>query len=187
MLPPARAEATRSDDDGAGRWESRGSADLPLITRIDQPAPAQARLAGQQVDVAEASRQWWSATERAQWGVGLAGVSYGSRPLVGTRVSAVAPGADGQALLLGSGAMMTLGLRVRATEQSTLYADAANVSGFGLAGSERLVGKVGVQFQAARSRWDVAYGGLGLRLAGDSRMTVKLRKGGLGIFMKSSF
>ena len=59
--------------------------------------------------------------------------------------------------------------------------------GWGLDGEDHVVGKVGVQFKAAQTDWKIAYGGLGFRLAGDSRMTLKLRRSGLAIMMRSNF
>ena len=89
--------------------------------------------------------------------------------------------------MLASGTVLTLGMRYRASEHSTLYADAAGVGPFGAEGGDAVVGKVGVEFKAAQSRWNIAYGGLGLRLGGDTRMTLRVRRGGLGVYMRSNF
>jgi len=53
--------------------------------------------------------------------------------------------------------------------------------------SESSLGDAIARAKSAQSRWNVTYGGLGLHLAGDTRMTLRLRKGGLGIVMRHSF
>jgi len=75
----------------------------------------------------------------------------------------------------------------RTTEHSSIYADAAHVRGFGLDGEDRVISKVGIEFKLAQSDWKIGYGGLGFRLAGDARMTFRLRRSGFGIFMRSTF
>ena len=46
---------------------------------------------------------------------------------------------------------------------------------------------MGFELKAARSRWDIAYGGLGLRLASDSGMSLRLRRGGLAVNWHQTF
>ena len=78
-------------------------------------------------------------------------------------------------------------MRYRTSERAAFFADASGVRGLALDGGGVVVGKVGMEFKVAQSRWSVAYGGLGLSLAGDTRMTLRLRKGGLGLSMHSAF
>ena len=94
--------------------------------------------------------------------------------------------ADG-APTLGPTAAPILALRYHATDQSSVYVDAVRGRRLGLEFEDRIVGKVGVEFRAAQSDWQIAYGGLGFRLAGDARLTLKLRRGGLSVVMQSAF
>jgi hypothetical protein len=68
-----------------------------------------------------------------------------------------------------------------------VFADAASWRGSGIDGGDAVAGKVGIEFKSAQSRFNIAYGGLGLKLAGDARMTLRMRRGGLGIYMRSTY
>ena len=50
-----------------------------------------------------------------------------------------------------------------------------------------MVGKVGIEFKSAQSRWNIACGGLGLRVAADTRMTLRVRRGGVSNCVHRSF
>ena len=88
--------------------------------------------------------------------------------------------------------VLTLGMRYKTSPTASFFADASSWRGSSSAGNggtpdTAVAGKVGMEFKSAQSMLHVAYGGLGVRLAGDSKMTVKLRRGGLGVFMRSAF
>ena len=168
--------ALADDDDDSHR-------DPAQFTRVDQLNITTRSLPGYRTDLSELSYQRWATHGRADVGVGVGSVTLVDRP------TGLLPGrlGDGAALTAGSGTMLMLGLRYRTTESSSIYADAAHVRGFGLDGEDRLISKVGIEFKAAQSDWKIGYGGLGFRLAGDARMTVKLRRSGFGIFMRSTF
>ncbi|MEP6872898.1 MAG: hypothetical protein ABI887_00900 [Burkholderiales bacterium] len=172
-LTGASAGVARADDE---------ISETTRLTRIDVPNVAARSLPGYRTDLAELSYQRWASNGRADVGVGVGSVMLVDRP------TGMLPGrsADGVALS-GSGTMLMLGLRYRTTEHSSVYADAAHVRGLGLDGEDRVVSKVGVEFKAAQSDWKIAYGGLGFRLAGDARMTVKLRRSGVAVYMRRAF
>ena len=147
------------------------------------PNVAARSLPGYRTDLTELSFQRWATHGRAGVGVGVGSVMLVDRP------TGLLPGRSGDAAALttASGTMLMLVLRYRASEQSSIYADAAHVRGLAFDGDDRIVSKVGVEFKAAQSNWKIDYGGLGLRLAGDARMTLKLRRGGLAISMRRAF
>ena len=70
-----------------------------------------------------------------------------------------------------------------------MFADASGARGFGPSNGDAYLGKVGVEWKpaSAASRWNIAYGGIGWRLSADSRMTLRIRGGGLGLYMRSQF
>ena len=189
------AQAVRAGDDRpdadsadvAGLTTARleaSSADAPRFDRIDMPIAAQPGGPGLRGEVAELGYGWrLSPGGRAEFGVGLGRVAYVARP-AGTGAW---PGEGNASLLLAPGTMVVVGLRVRASDSTSFYAGAADVRGLGLAGNDRVIGKVGIVFKSAQSRWDVAYGGVGLRLADGSGVTLRARKGGLAIVVRSSF
>jgi hypothetical protein len=81
---------------------------------------------------------------------------------------------------------LSLGLRRFAagppTPASTLLERA-----LGQAGAEPIVSHVGVEWKPAESQVSFLREGLGIRLDGNDRMTVRLRKGVLGIYMQRRF
>lgn len=173
--PPAWASLAPDGSMGAG------NNDAPRFTRNDVQLESQRSLPGYRNEVNELSYRWWASKGRSDLGVGIGTISYVARP------TGMVQGLAGDGALLASGTVLMLGMRYRTSERSALYADAAGVHGLGLDGREAVVGKVGIEFKAAQSRWNVAYGGLGFHLAGDTRMTLRVRKGGLGIYMRRSF
>ena len=151
------------------------------FTRADVPNVAASNLPGRRTDLTTVGVERWVSSGRAGVGFGVGRLALLDRRIDG------APGSDQAGVTRASASTLMLGLRYRATDSSSLYAHATNVRGLGAEFDERVVGKVGIEFKAAQSKFGIDYGGLGMRLAGDARMTVKLRRGGVGIFMRSSF
>jgi hypothetical protein len=184
--------AAFADDDGVeallgvARESRSGGADMletPSIVRTELPGEPQRSLPGYRSETTELGYRWWLSRGRADLGLGLGTMSYGVRP------TGSVPGLGDAAAstVLASGTVMTMGVRYRTSDRSAVYADASGLRGHGIEGGEGVVGKVGVQFKLARSRFDIGYGGLGLHLSGDTRMSLRARRGGLGIVMRSSF
>jgi hypothetical protein len=124
----------------------------------------------------------WATAGRIDLGLGIGTVAYVARPIgpvVGQPVER-AP------LAMASGTVLTLGMRDRTSASSALHADAAGVHGAGFEG-DRVVGKLGIEFKAAQSRWNVGYGGLGLKLSSDMRLQLRIRKVGVLVSMRTSF
>lgn len=177
-LLASAAGVTRADDEPADTATTTAQ-----LTRVDAPGVTIRSLPGYRTDFTELSYQRWATRGRAEVGVGIGSLAIVDRP---TGMLSGRSG-EGATLTAASGTMLMLGLRYRTSEHSSFYADAAQVRGLGLDGEDRVVSKVGVEFKAAQSDWKIAYGGLGFRLAGDARMTVKLRRSGLAIAMRSTF
>ena len=188
LLAIASAGAARADDEWAEALDDApvqvtGIAP-PRLTRTDVTVEAPRSLPGYRSQLTELSYRWWASSGRADLGLGLGTVAYVALP-VASLPGGLVDGAS--ATVLGSGTVLTLGMRYRTSARSTLYADAAGIRGLRADGGDAVVGKVGVEFKAAQSSWNIGYGGLGVHLAGDTRMTLRLRKGGLAIAMRSSF
>jgi hypothetical protein len=167
-----------------------GVNDAPRFIRSDSPGEARPSLPGYRSDVTEMSYRWWKSNGRADVGLGLGTLTYTSRPTGSVSGPPPLPGQAGDAGVasaMATGTVLTMGMRYRTSERSAVFADAASARGPGLEGTDGVVGKVGVEFKSAQSRLNIAYGGLGMRLAGDTRMTLRLRRGGLGVFMKHAF
>jgi hypothetical protein len=183
--------AAFADDDSVdavalARESSSGGADTldaPRIVRNELPGEPQRSLPGYRSETTELGYRWWLSSGRADLGLGLGTMTYGVRPTG----SVPGLGDGGTSTVLATGTVMTMGVRYRTSERSTVYADASGLRGHRIDGGDALVGKVGVEFKLARSRFDIAYGGLGMQLAGDTRMSLRARRGGLAIFMRSAF
>lgn len=176
--------AWAADDDGTASPEPAPIRTETRVERSDSADLAVRSAPGSRTGLTELSVQRWMHQGRASVGVGAGSVALVNRPngmLAGNGM------ADGTGSAQASGTTLMLGLRYRTSPRSSLYADATRVQGLGLDGDERVVSKVGIEFKAAQSNWNVGYGGLGMRLAGDARMTLKLRRGGLMIGMKRAF
>ena len=159
------------------------SSEPPRLIRTDLPIAAERSLPGYRSEVTEMSYRWWASSGRAHVGLGLGTLTYLDRP------TGTVPGlaTDASSIAIAGGTMLTMGLRYRTSATSAVFADASGVRGRGLDGGDAVVSKVGFEFGSTQSRWNVTYGGLGFRLAGDTRMTLRVRRGGLSIYMRSSF
>jgi hypothetical protein len=127
--------------------------------------------------------RWWWGHGRSTWGLGLGTVAYGLRG-TGSVPGRVDPAATSFA---GSVGLLTLGMRYRTTDSATIFADAAAWHGSAVERRNALVGKVGLELKSAQSFLNISYGGLGMRLADDTRLTVRPRRGGIGLFVRSEF
>lgn len=133
------------------------------------------------VRMSDVSYRWWISRGRVDWGVGFGATAVTAQPL------GAAPGAP--PITLGSSPSLTVGMRYRTSPHSTVFADASSTPGLGLHSGDAYIGKVGVEWKPASlaSRWNVSYGGIGWRLNSDSRMTLRVRSGGVGLYMRSRF
>jgi hypothetical protein len=159
-----------------------GKNGAPRFTRSDTP-DAQPSAAGLRNESSEVAYRWWASSGLADLGVGLGAATLRSSA-TGT-VPGLVVGGNGN--VIASSTVLTVGMRYRTSPQSSVYADASSWRGNGADSNDGVAGKVGLEFKSSQSRFNVAYGGLGMRLTGDSRMTVRLRRGGLGLFMKREF
>ena len=166
-----------------------GSNGAPHYTRSDVEVAQWRNLPGLQAvgdyrtEISEISSRWWFSTGRTDVGFGVGSVALMARPTLGVSADDAATAG----IALASSPSLSVGIRRRTSSVSTVYADATRSYNIGLNGIDTYSGKVGVEWKSAESRWSVAYSGLGLRLSSESRMTVNLRRGGLGIYMRSQF
>ncbi len=123
-----------------------------------------------------------AATERGyRWSLTRGAIDLGLRfdathPANARTNSAAAPGVTLPALSLG----------LRRVSAGPLSASSLTERALGSAAALPYVSKVGIEWKPAQSRVFVNQG-LGLRLGGDDRLTMRLRKGSLGLYMKRDF
>jgi hypothetical protein len=141
--------------------------------------PDSARLTG-------VSRRWWLGSGPSDGpglgvGLGVGAVSLSARPL------GAAPGEAG--MVLRTAPSVDIAMSYRPTSRSLVFADASRLHGFGPDNGDAYVGKVGVEWRPASlaSRWNLSYGGIGWRLDSGARMTLRVRSGGIGLYVRSQF
>jgi hypothetical protein len=202
-LAPAAANAAddESDADDAVRPQATaghgiGLSGSPRVTRVDlavsTPSTVLAGVQNLQPDSArlsDISYRFWISRGRADLGVGVGALALTAQPLGAAPSAAPNTTLDNSTILLASAPSLTVGMRFRASPESTLFADASSTRGFGPDNGDAYLGKVGIEWKPASlaSRWNIAYGGIGWRLSADSRMTLRIRGGGLGLYMRSQF
>ncbi|MEO6410222.1 MAG: hypothetical protein ABIO45_15920 [Burkholderiaceae bacterium] len=148
---------------------------LPNLSTGPSPLGGAART-----ELSEISRRWWLSRERADIGVGVGTVAY-SLPGSGTR-------RDDEQSLRNAVPAVSVGLRYRSSPDSAVYADASSAPGLYGKGSDAYSAKLGIEWQGEpRSGWGFMQGGLGLRLDSGKIMTMRVKGGGLGVYLRSKF
>lgn len=176
----------------AATWNERGNDVLtaPRFVRSGHPLPramasstADRFLAqpGQRVELLGLSHRWWHSNHRTDIGVGLG--------TMGQYVSAFDGRSSENAQPLQKPvASVSVGMRWRMSPDSALYADASSARGLFGKGSDAYFTQLGVEWQGApRSGLAFASGGVGLRLDSGKTMTMRIKGGGLGLYLRSKF
>jgi hypothetical protein len=188
--PAARADDAAANSDEPARPLSAvaltaapggGGGGGPRFVRSDDPTEPRRSAPGWRGETTELGYRWWFSRGRADLGLGFGTLVYVVRP-TGSMPGLVADGAA----VLASGTVLTLGMRYRTSPNSAIVADAASWRGGGQNG-DAVVGKVGLEFKTAKSSLNLSFGGLGLTLPGDARMTLRVRHGGLVLGLRRSF
>lgn len=165
----------------------------PQSTRSDIEAEPWQNLGGLQAaveyrtEMSEISSRWWFSVGRTDVGFGVGSVVLTARLVAG----AAAPDVAFSGIVSVPSASLSVGMRRRTPAVPSLYAESADTRSMAMGtsgnGNGNYWGQVGVEWKTAEPRLSVAYSGLGVRLSSQFRMTVNLRKGGLGIYLRSQF
>lgn len=144
------------------------AADVPPV--LDAQGRALDELAG-------VSLRWWARHGRADVGVGVGTLGFVPRP-----------DAAGTALL-GPRPTLTLGWRYRLNGETAVFADATGVRA--LAGDGPMPGivntKVGLEWKPATSRFGFEHRSIGVQLQSGYRMSLRVRGGGVGVYLRGQF
>ena len=178
-IPPVLASALAADP-----LDDRGDASAGELV------PASAQSAGRTVtDANPAPVRWSSAAELIgnsyRWSLSRGSLDFGLRfdvPANGQRSFDARPDSPGP--IVSAWPSVSVGVRHGAGQswRGTLL-DRAMAASAG----DTYVSKVGVEWKPAESRMNFLRDGLGIRLEGNDRMTVRLRKGVLGIYLHRKF
>ena len=165
------AAATATDAASSDGRITRGELSLGARSGVQagtgQPAGS-ARLS-------DVSYRWWLSRGPADFGVGIGAMTLATRAV------------DGSAPRVDTAPSLSVGMRLHSTAHSTVFADASSAYALGSERSDAYVGKVGAEWKPASlsSRW--SYGGLAWRLSADSKMSLRVRHGGVALYMRSQF
>lgn len=162
---------------------ARPADEVPRVTLTVLPPMWGRGRPGYRTDTSELSYRWWGSGAFAHVGFSLSSALQVSHP------TGLIPGTweAGDRQWSGNAASLLLAVRVRTSERSTVYADAAIVRGPDGENNGPAVGKLGFELKTASSRWDMTYSGLGLRLSGDAGVSLRLRRGGMTVNWRQSF
>lgn len=166
-------------------------ADAPQVMRVEMDrsshpgAPSLAHAPpGSRADVSGVSLRWWKSVGPAATGLdvglGLGTVGYLVRP-------PVQGATDSSASLANPSPLLTVGMRYRTSERSAVYADTSSARGFAANGHDAYTAKVGMEWKSASSPVRLMQGGLGMQLDGGGRMMLRVRKGTVGVYLRSAF
>ncbi len=146
------------------------------------PATAPPNLEGRPgTELAGVSYRWWLSRGRADLGFGVGTVGY------------VVPPADGRVAggvqsLVGSVPTVTVGVRLRLSNEAAVYADASGAHHLVGDGSTDYVNaKVGMEWKAAKPRFGFERGALGIHFDSGYRMSLRANHGGIGVFLRGQF
>lgn len=161
----------------APRGPAPDLARIDTTTTVQRPVPGTALQAGDRAEITGLGYRWWTSRGATDIGFGLGSVGYVVRPYGG--MSSEAP------MLASTATSVSVGVRYHANERSVVYADASAAPGFDR--GDAYFTKVGIEWKAASSPLSLVHGGIGFQLDNTSRMTFRVRRGGLGVYLRSEF
>ena len=123
--------------------------------------------------------RWWVTHGASNFGLGLGTLGY----------VVPSPEAGGPASLVYSASVLTIGYRYQVNPRSTLFADASGARRFDADTADRYSTKVGVEWKASSSKLglDGASRSLAFQLDSGYRMSLKVRRNGVGVYLKGQF
>jgi len=122
----------------------------------------------------------WMSHGRADVGVGVGTLGY------------VVPRPDGRIegpmTLTGASPTVNLGVRYRFTRDSAVFADASGTRGLGIDQSSNYLNtKVGVEWKPAKQTLGFEHGAIGMHFDSGYKLSLKARRGGLGLYLRGQF
>jgi hypothetical protein len=140
--------------------------------------------------------RWWLRRGRANVGVGVGTVGYLVAPIEGLASSPhslIYAGPHSQVsagphTLAHTAPSVTVGWRYQLDERSTVFADALGARRtYADERGDFYSTKVGMEWKERKSRFGFEKGSLGVQLDSGYRMSLRVRKGGLGVYLRSQF
>ncbi len=177
----AQSAATDSPAPAGAAWST--APDVTAVrSHLVAPGTTSLNLDGRPgAELAGVSYRWWLSRGRADLGLGVGTVGYVVPPADGR----VAGGAQS---LVGSVPTVTVGVRLRVSNDAAVYADASGAYHLVGDGSTDYVNaKVGMEWKAAKPRFGFERGALGIHFDSGYRMSLRANHGGIGVFLRGHF
>jgi opacity protein-like surface antigen len=134
------------------------------------------------------SYRWWLGRGRANVGVGFGTVGYLVPPVEGPGAGPHSVVYSGPHTLAHAAPTVTVGVRYQVDDRSTVFADALGARRtYAEERSDFYSTKVGVEWKERKSRFGLEKGALGIQLDSGMRMSLKARKGGVGVYLRRQF
>lgn len=150
-------------------------------SQLAVPGPVAYTADGRRLqDLAGVDYRLWISKGRTDVGVGVGALGYVTPP----------PGlrAEGGVQLTQSMPTMSVGLRYRLTPESSVFADASGLQRDLDDPDTRYVNtKVGMEWKPAKSRFGFENGRLGIHLDSGYKISLRARKGGIGVYLRGQF
>lgn len=150
-------------------------------TRLTPEGPSQFTPDGRPLsELAGVDYKLWMSHGRADVGVGMGTLGY------------VVPRPDGRVegpvALTGASPTLSVGVRYRVTSRSAVYADASGAHGLGVDQPANYVNtKVGMEWKPAKNTFGFEHGAIGMHFDSGYHLSVKARRGGLGLYLRGQF
>lgn len=132
-----------------------------------------------QGEVGGVSYRWWVGHGAANFGVGVGALGY----------MVHSPEAMGAQTLNYTSSLLTVGWRYQVNPGSTVFADASGARRFNQDTADRVSTKVGVEWKARSNKFglDGASRSLAFQLDSGYRMSLKVRRNGIGVYVRGQF
>jgi hypothetical protein len=131
-------------------------------------------------ELASIQYRLWKSHGRADFGMGLGTIGY-VQPSLGLR-------ADGPVTLSGAAPLVSVGMRYRVSTESAVFADASGTRALPPDTSGAYVStKIGMEWKPAQSHFGFEGGALGIHFDSGYKLSLKARRDGLGVYLRSQF
>ena len=150
-------------------------------SQVAVPGPAAYTADGRRLqEMAGVDYRLWISRGRTDVGLGVGALGYVTPP--------PGPSRDGTVQLSQSMPTMSVGLRYRLTPESAVFADASGLQRDLDDPDTRYVNtKVGMEWKPAKSRFGFENGRLGIHLDSGYKISLRARKGGIGVYLRGQF
>ncbi|WP_280152963.1 hypothetical protein [Piscinibacter sp. XHJ-5] len=183
--PPAETAAemttaaVESRNSIPSRWSVAPEVDATRSRLTPPGAPALTSDGRQMTELAGVNYRLWLSRGPAAMGVGVGTLGYVRPP---------SEGIGAPVTLTGAAPTLSVGLRYRTSMHSAVYADALGARGLPPDGEGYYVNtKVGMEWKPAKSTLGFDHGTIGVHFDSGYRLSVRPRKGGLGVYLRGQF